>query len=163
MPLTDMVPFGKKSTNPAQCEQNPFAELRRELDSIVDNFLQGIGRAATEPAPAGFVPRLDLREDAQEIVVSAELPGMDEKDIDVSVTREALTIRGEKKEENGEKGTGFYRTERRYGSFCRSIPLPVEIDQDRASAAFKKGVLRVTLPKKSPAPGTSNAIKVRIS
>lgn len=163
MSLKDMVPFGKRSSSPETQEQNPFAVLRREIDSIFDNFFRGIDAGALESKTSGFVPRIDVNENEHEITVSAELPGMDEKDIDVSVSREALTIQGEKKEEREEKGTGYYRTERSFGSFSRSVPLPVEIDQDKVSAAFMKGVLTVTLPKKQGGTGKTNKIKVNVS
>ena len=100
-----------------------------------------------------FHPNIDVTETDKEIRVSAELPGMDNKDINVSLTKESLTITGEKKEEKEEKKKDYYRMERSYGSFSRTIPMPVEIDTDKAKALFKKGVLTITLPK------TAKAIK----
>jgi HSP20 family protein len=90
------------------------------------------------------MPRVDAADTDKEIKVSVELPGLDDNDIEVSLTKETLTIKGEKKEE---KGKDYYRSERSFGSFTRTIPLPVEIDAEKAEASSKKGVLTVNLPK----------------
>ena len=89
-------------------------------------------------------PAFDISETANEIHVKAELPGMDAKEIDITVTGDLLTIKGEKKEE---KGQNFHRRERRYGSFSRSFRLPVEVKADSINAGYKDGVLTVTMPK----------------
>ena len=86
---------------------------------------------------------------------------MDEKDIDVSLTRETLTIKGEKKEEKEDKGKDYYKMERSYGSFTRSIPLPVEVDTDKVQATFKKGVLEITLPKTAKAIQETKKVPVK--
>ena len=91
-----------------------------------------------------LTPAFDISETANEIHVKAELPGMDAKEIDITVTGDLLTIKGEKKEE---KGQNFHRRERRYGSFSRSFRLPVEVKADSIDAGYKDGVLTVTLPK----------------
>jgi HSP20 family protein len=91
---------------------------------------------------------VDVTETDKEVKVCAEIPGVDAKDIDVSVEDGTLTIKGEKKYEQEEKGKGQYRMERSYGSFERAIPLPTEVDESKAKAEFKKGVLRLTLPKR---------------
>ncbi len=130
---------------------SPFTSLQREMNRLFDSFLGGSSLSPWLPFERGgaeaFTPRVDVSETEREIKVAAELPGLDENDIDVSLTRDTLTIKGEKKEEKEEKGTDYYRMERSYGSFTRSIPLPVEVDTDKVEATFKKGVLRVTLPK----------------
>lgn len=126
---------------------HPFFSFRQEMDRLMEDFF---GRFETQPYPRSteaFTPHMDVVDSEKEIKVSAELPGMDEKDIDVSITREALTIRGEKKEEKEEQGKDYYRSERSFGSFTRTIPLPVEIETEKATASFKKGVLTVKLPK----------------
>jgi HSP20 family protein len=102
-----------------------------------------------------------VSETDKEIKVSAELPGMDDKDIDVSLTRDALTIKGEKKEEKEDKGKDYYKMERSYGSFTRSIPLPVEVDTDKVQATFKKGVLEITLPKTAKAIQETKKIPIK--
>ena len=94
-----------------------------------------------------LTPAFDISETANEIHVKAELPGVDAKEIDITVTGDLLTIKGEKKEENEEKGQNFHRRERRYGSFSRSFRLPVEVKADSIDAGYKDGVLTVTMPK----------------
>ncbi|HME41744.1 MAG TPA: Hsp20/alpha crystallin family protein [Syntrophorhabdales bacterium] len=129
----------------------PFGSFQREMNKLVDDFFGGFNLSPWAPLEKGlattFTPRVNVSETDKEIKVSAELPGMDEKDIDVSLTRDTLTIKGEKKEEKEEKGEDYYRMERSYGSFTRSVPLPVEVDTDKVQATFKKGVLDITLPK----------------
>jgi HSP20 family protein len=95
----------------------------------------------------GLTPAFDISETDNEIHVKAELPGMDPKEIEITLTGDLLTIKGEKKEEKEEKGENFHRRERRYGSFSRSFRLPVEVKADSINAGYKDGVLTVTLPK----------------
>jgi HSP20 family protein len=90
---------------------------------------------------------VDVSETENEIKVSAELPGLDEENVDVSLSPGVLTISGEKKEETKEERENYYRAERAYGAFRRAVPLPTEVDTDGAEAVFQKGVLTVTLPK----------------
>jgi HSP20 family protein len=108
-----------------------------------------------------FMPQVDVNEDEKQIKVTAELPGMDEKDIDVALSGNSLTIKGEKQEETEDKGRNYYRSERRYGSFHRVIPLSAEVDQDKAKADFKNGVLRITLPKTGEARKRRKKIDVK--
>lgn len=143
----------------------PFASLQREMNRLFDGFLGGSTLSQWAPFERGgaeaFQPRVDVSETDSEIKVSAELPGLDENDIDVSLTRDTLTIKGEKKEEKEEKGSDYYRMERSYGSFTRSIPLPVEVNTDKVEATFKKGVLRVTLPKTASAIEKTKKVAVK--
>lgn len=90
---------------------------------------------------------MDVSETDKEVIVKAELPGMDPKEIDVSVRGDILTLAGERKQEKEEKGVNFHRVERSYGSFSRSIQLPAEVDTGKVEASYKDGVLRITLPK----------------
>ena len=145
--------------------EHPFASFQKEMNKLFDDFFGGFdltpwphseGRLA-----ATFTPRVDVSETDKEIKVSAELPGMDEKDLDVSLTRDTLTIKGEKKEEKEDKGKDYYRMERSYGSFVRSIPLPFDIDTDKVQATFKKGVLQVVLPKSAKAIQEAKKIAVK--
>ena len=105
-------------------------------------------------------PKMDVSETEKEFKVRAELPGMDEKDIDVSVSNEVLTIKGEKKAEKEDKKPNYYRMERSYGSFQRSIPLPSEVEKDKIKANFKKGVLNIVLPKSEKAVKESKKIEI---
>ena len=157
----------QKGTPGTQMEirRDPFASFQREMNQLVDHFFSGFNLSSWAPFERGvartFTPRVDVAETDREIKVSAELPGMEEKDIDVSLTRDTLTIKGEKMEEKEEKGKDYYRMERSFGSFTRSIPLPVEVDTDKVEATFKKGVLTVTLPKKPEAQGTTRKIDIK--
>lgn len=144
--------------------EHPFAAFQREMNRLFENFFGGSDLPSWSPLErrvSTFTPRIDVSETDKEIRISAELPGMDEKDIDVSLTRDSLTIRGEKKEEKEEKGKDFFRMERSYGSFTRSVPLPVEVDTDKAAATFKKGVLTVTLPKSTKAIQETKKVSVK--
>jgi HSP20 family protein len=92
-------------------------------------------------------PSVDVSETEKNVIVKAELPGMDPKDVDLSIEKGTLVIRGEKKQESEEKNENYHRVERSYGSFHRSIPLPCKCDADKVKAKYKNGVLTVTLPK----------------
>lgn len=151
MPKKNIVPSEKKSVPVKREEFNPFALLRQEMNTLFDNFSRGFEMEPFTGRFGAFSPSVDVRENDKEIKISAELPGMDDKDIDVSLTKDALTIKGEKKEEKEDKGKDYYRIERSYGSFSRTIPLPTEIDIDKVKAEFKKGVLTVILPKSAQA------------
>ncbi len=104
------------------------------------------------------MPRLDMTEDAKAFTVTAELPGMSEKEIDLSLSGDTLTIRGERGE--GDNKSNFY-SERSYGSFMSLIPLPRQVDTDKVSASFKKGVLTITMPKTAAAEGELKKISVK--
>ena len=100
---------------------------------------------------ASFAPAFDVSETENELIVRAEVPGMDQKDIDVSLSDGVLTIKGEKKQEKEDKNEDYHTVERRYGAFSRTMRLPVEVDIDKVDATYKKGVLKITLPKSEPA------------
>jgi len=156
-----IVPVQKESLPARPEDWTPFALLRQEMNSLFDNFFRGFEPEPFETRLGAFSPRVDIAETDKEIKVTAELPGMDDKDIDVALTRDMLTIRGEKKEEKEEKGKNYYRMERSYGSFSRSIPLPSEIDTNKVKADFKKGILTVTLPKTPQAIKETKKIQVK--
>jgi HSP20 family protein len=131
-------------------EWRPFREvsrLRREMDRLWDDYF-GSGRRALRPLQAEFTPAVDVTETAEAVVVKAEVPGMDAKDINISVTGDVLTIKGEKKSEREEKEENHHVVERSYGSFSRSLPLPGAVNLDKIEAKYDKGVLTVTCPKK---------------
>jgi len=162
MTIRNLVPFGKKSVPVRREEEKPFALLRREIDSLFDNFFRGFDIEPFESRMGAFTPQVDVTENDKEIKISAELPGMDERDIDVSLQNDMLTIKGEKKEEKEDKGKDYYRMERSYGSFIRTIPLPVEVETDKVEAKFKKGVLSITLPKTAKAVAETKKIAVKV-
>lgn len=128
---------------------NGAALINRMQDEVEDMFRRLFGPAAeAETGVAGWTPSVDVRETDQALVVKADLPGVDPKDVEVTVQNGVLTVRGEKKEEKEEKGTNYHRVERFAGSFFRTIPLPAEADEAAVTAATEKGVLTVTIPKK---------------
>ena len=162
MPKKNLTTQGKKGVPARREEYTPFGLLRQEMNRLFDNFFGGfevepfIGRGL-----GGFSPSVDIKESDKDIRVSVELPGMDDKDVNVLLGKDSLTIKGEKKEEKEDKGKNYYRMERSYGSFSRTIPLPAEIDTDRAKAEFKKGLLTVTLPKTAQAIKQTKKISVK--
>jgi HSP20 family protein len=162
MTIRDIVPLGKKNVPVRREDEHPFAVLRREMDSLFNNFFRGFDLEPFEGRLGTFNPKVDVTENDKEIKISAELPGMDEKDIDVSLQKDVLTIKGEKKEEKEDKGKDYYRMERSYGSFSRSIPLPVDVETDKVEAKFKKGVLSITLPKTAKAVSETKKIAVKV-
>jgi HSP20 family protein len=120
------------------------------MDRMFNEFFEGFGLAPFRPFDKrgeNFSPRVDVVESDDEIRIACELPGMDTQDIDVTLSGEALTISGDKKVEEEHKGRNYYRMERSYGSFQRSIPLSSEGEANKVDAAFKNGVLTITLPK----------------
>jgi len=105
-------------------------------------------------------PSLSVAETRDKLIVTAEIPGMDAKDIDISVSNDVLTIKGEKKQEKEEKEENYHLLERSYGAFSRSVKLPAEIDVEKIDATYKQGILKITLPKKEEA--KPQEIKVRV-
>ena len=131
-------------------EWRPFREvsrLRREMDRLWDDYY-GSRRRGLQPLQAEFAPAVDVKETAEAVVVKAEVPGMEAKEIKIAVTGDILTIKGEKKSEREEKEGNYHLVERSYGSFSRSLTLPAAVDRDKIEARYDKGVLTVTCPKK---------------
>jgi len=148
MTLRELIPFTKKSVPVKRDTENPFSLFHHDMDALFDEFFSGFEMGPSfSRHGSGFTPNIDIRENDKEIRVSAELPGIDEKDIDITLNHDSLTIKGEKKEEKEDKGKDYYRMERSYGTFCRTIPLPVEIETDKVNAHYRKGILTVTIPK----------------
>jgi len=154
--VKSLIPWKKKKDLPVirQESSDPFTLLQREVNALFEDFFDRSMRPAgwmgsNLPAWPGFEsgPGFEVTESDDAVHVKAELPGMDEKDIDVTIDDNILTIRGEKKEERSEKKHQVVVSELRYGQFHRTIPLPSEIDREKAKATFKKGVLTLELPK----------------
>ena len=123
----------------------PFRELEEWERSFDDLFGRPLWRLPVEEK--GWMPAVDVFEKADKFVVKAELPGRKEEDVDVSVIGDTLSIKGEKKTETEIKDENYYRCERSYGSFYRSIPIPSNVDANKIEASFEDGVLEVALPK----------------
>lgn len=132
--------------------------LRREMDNLLTRFF---GKSSLAEAwGEEWSPSMDIAETENSIVVKAELPGLEAKDVDVSISGDVLTIKGEKRKEQEEKGGHYHFTERYYGSFQRSFRLPTSIQPEKVEATFEKGVLKVTLPKTEEAKKKEIKIKV---
>lgn len=157
MTLRDITPWKWGGLRRWQREDDPFTgfqqemdSLRREMDRIFDDMSTVSIRRPLLPKSLGhdlLMPEIDETEDEKAFHVSVELPGMDEKDVDITLSDRWLTIRGEKKQDKEEDGKDFYRSERHYGAFRRVIELPGEVDESKIEASFKKGVLKIELPK----------------
>lgn len=163
-------------TEPATTRRalQPLTALRAEMDRLFDDFLSGF--PATPFTGRGFeidpwrrlrstfgetMPTVDVTERDREYRIVAELPGMDENDVDVSVADGVLHLKGEKKQESEEKDENHYVSERRFGSFQRSFRLPADVDAEKIEAGFKNGVLTVVLPKSAETAGKRRKINVR--
>ena len=164
MQIKDLIPWGRKETEPQRKseDEHPMVTLQRDMNRVFDNFWRSFDQpfgSLTTPSDTGM-PRSDVVETDAAVEVSVELPGMEEKDIDVSLTDDALTIKGERKVEREDDKKGYYLSERSYGSFYRSIPVPPGVDTEKVEAAFKNGVLTVTLPKTEEAQAKIKKITV---
>jgi len=146
-PFTEVAPFRE------------FERMRRDMDRLWDSFLEGGLRRRTEEG-GEWLPSLDVSETKNELVVKAEVPGMDAKDIDISLSDGMLTIKGEKKQEKEEKEADYHLVERSYGAFVRSVQLPKEVKADKINASYKDGVLKITLPKSEEVKKKEIKIKV---
>lgn len=152
-------------------QEHPVYSLQREMNRIFDDFFRTgdmpLLRRSFDLSPFStfeqnaVTPRIDIQETDKEIRISAELPGLTENDVDVSLSKDMVTISGEKKQESEQNVKGWYRMERSYGAFTRSIPLPCEVDQDRCTASFRNGVLTVALSKTPQAHATLKSIPIK--
>ena len=141
----------------------PLEGLRRDVDRLFEEFGRGLfGKSLLDTAPRwGAAPSVDIVEKDKAYEVTAELPGMDETNIDVKIANGMLTISGEKKDEHEEKKKNYYLSERRYGSFQRSFRVPDGVEADKIAAEFKNGVLTVTLPKTAEALKAEKKIAIK--
>lgn len=137
--MLDLVPFRRR---------HEFPEVLKEMENMFKDFWHdfGLSEVGTD-LDVKWTPRLDVTESEGNIEVKAELPGLERKDIDISLERDLLVIKGEKKHEKEESEKHFYRKERRYGSFYRALRLPAEVESEKIDATYKDGVLKITLPK----------------
>jgi HSP20 family protein len=146
-PFREVIPF------------RDFEGMRKEMDRLWGSLFEG-GLKRGGNGEVQWIPSLDLSETKSDLVVNAELPGIDPKDVDISLNDGLLTIQGERKQEKEEKGEDFHHIERTYGSFSRSVRLPKEVKQDKINASFKNGVLKIVLPKSEEAKKKEIKIKV---
>jgi len=161
MELRSLVPFkwGTSGHDGLPLADNPFQHFRRDLDQLFSEFFEN-----NLPRWSGvehfYVP-LDVSEDAKQIKVTAELPGVKEKDIEVTLAGDLLTISAEKTAEKEQKDKQFFMSERSYGSFTRALRLPYSIEENKIDAVFKDGVLTITLPKPPEMQTSTKKIEVK--
>jgi HSP20 family protein len=134
-----------------------MTSLKKDMDRVFERFFEAGWRDL--PTLGGWEPKVDLTEGKDAIVVKAEIPGVEQKDIEVTVQDGTLTIKGEKQEETEEKDRRYHCIERSYGAFARTLRLPAAIDPGKVTATFKDGVVTVTMPKSAEARGTLIPIK----
>jgi len=157
--MFDLIPWRRSG------EIEPFRremdELRRGMDRMFGRFFGDW--PSIEPASGAWTPIVDLSETSDRLIVRAEVPGMSSDDIQISLVGNTLNIKGEKMQRKEEKEENFYRVERSYGSFSRSIPLPCEIQYDKVDAKYKDGVLTIDMPKIEPSKTKEVKINVQSS
>ncbi len=167
MSVRDLIPWGR-ANNPAPImlrdeDRSPFLSLRREMNRLFDDVFRSVdSRLPAFSSLSSFSaawPNVEIAETDKEIRVSAEVPGLDEKDIEVLLGDGVLTLKGEKRSEAEDKDKQF--SERFYGRFERRIPLGVEVDDDEIAARFKNGVLNIVLPKSAKAQSQVKRIAIK--
>ncbi len=162
MAVRDLIPWGRSSTSaPTRYgdDMSPFLAFRREMDRLFDDMFRGLDDLPGFAGRSASWPSLEVSETEKDVKVTAELAGLDEKDVEVLLAEGVLTIRGEKKGETEDKGRHF--SERYYGRFERRVALPVEVDEDKVQASFENGVLTVTMPKSAKAEAHVKRIPVK--
>ncbi|HEY7229380.1 MAG TPA: Hsp20/alpha crystallin family protein [Pseudolabrys sp.] len=154
MNLKSLIPVGRGLPTVA----SPFMSLQREIDRLFEDFSRGLPAFSGNGGTA-LMPSMDVTETDKEIEVTAELPGLEEKDVQINLADNLLTIRGEKKAEKEQKDKNYRLVERSYGSFERTLELPEGVNPDAIKASISKGVLKVTVAK--PAPAQARKIEVK--
>jgi HSP20 family protein len=164
MTIRDLIPWGREDyRTPAvyrDSDRDPFLSLHRQVNRLFDDVFRGFDTdlPVLGGRTGGAWPSVEIADTEKDIRVSAEVPGMEEKDIEVLLENGVLTLRGERKSETEDKERQF--SERYYGRFERRIPLGSEIDEDKVSADFKNGVLTVSLPKTERARAKAKRIAI---
>lgn len=166
----NLIPWRRPRTESAVArreESSPLPELHRRMNDVFEDFFTDFERTALGPVfghgwsrGGTDLPRVNVEETERDVVVTADLPGLEEKDVQVTVDDDVLTIRGERKDEYEEKRKGYHLMERSYGSFQRTLPLPAGVEQDKIKAALRKGVLSVTLPKRPETRADRKTIRI---
>lgn len=151
-----------QSPSPLARYSDPFSAMRAEMDKVFDAFMgRGGGYPSIFRSSGNDVTlHVDVHETPAEIVVEAELPGLDEKDVTVTLKDGILTLKGEKQSSREDKAKDYHVTERTYGSFQRSFRVGDAVDEDKVVAGFDKGLLRITLPKRPEAAKTEKKIPI---
>jgi HSP20 family protein len=160
MSIRSLVPWRERTISPFENRDHPFLSLRRDMDSFF-NDLWNAHPSALPSSIENVFPRVNVSENAEAYRVTADLPGLGEKDVQVSFDNNLLLIAGNKVDEKEEKGREWYRRERVSGEFQRVIELPSTIDASKATASFAKGVLSVDVPKVAPTKTSRRTIEVK--
>jgi HSP20 family protein len=157
-----IIPWKRNRISAATRRDDPFTALQQQMNELFDDFFSSSPLALSRGFGSDDMdqwfgsPNVDLTEDNREITLTADLPGVDEKDIKVTLDHDVLTINAQKTEEKDEKDKRYHLSERRYGSFSRSFRLPENVvKEEDIKARFKNGVLRLSLPKREDAPAES--------
>lgn len=158
MTVRSILPWKKREEEETTDLARSFGDFQREMNRLFESFFADpeLGVAA-----AGFNPAVDVTETDSHVVIKADLPGLTEKDIEVTLEENSLLLKGEKREEKDETRKGIHRIERSYGSFFRRIPLPAEIVNEKVEATFERGVLRIKLPKREEEKGSHRRIEIK--
>jgi HSP20 family protein len=162
MNLRSLIPSGDNGTRVRPFAM-PFGSLQREIDRLFEDFTRG-SQDVAGPAQVNLVPSIDVTENDKELVITAEMPGLERKDVEITFDDDVLTIRGEKKVEqtaDGDTGKNYQVSERSYGVFLRVLQLPPGIDPSQVQATMSNGVLRIVIPK--PARSQPKKIEVKES
>jgi HSP20 family protein len=157
------IEISKPQGQPVPRSRALFDEFRNEMNRVFERFETGLphwSRAVAPWAVNVVVPNLDVHENDKAMTIEVELPGIDEKDVSVTVNNGYLTIRGEKKTEREEKKDNYHLAERSFGSFERSLRLPETLDESKIEAHFDKGVLRISAPKRPDALKAERKIEI---
>lgn len=145
-------------------DYDPFRSLQREIDQVFNDFSRALRPiVTTENGSDGLLrlaPRVDISETETAMEVTAELPGVEDGDINVTLTNDVLSIKGEKKVEKEDKTKDYHLVERSYGLFQRAIPVPFDVDPGKVEAKFEKGILKVTLPKPPEVAAKSHKVAI---
>jgi HSP20 family protein len=165
MQIKDLLPWASREGGESKGEESPLVALQRDMNRAFESFWNRADRPFGGLATVfgEGAPRSDVVETDNGVEVTIELPGLEEKDVEVTLSDDALTVKGEKKIERKEEKKGYYMSERSYGSVFRSIPLPPGVDADKAEATFRNGVLTVRLPQSNEAKAKVRKVELKTS
>ena len=142
-------------------KRHPLARLQGDMNMVFDRFFNDFRLSPFKDRDLTTLPKVDIKETKKEVLVSAELPGLEAKDLDISITDDVLTLRGEKRQESKREEENYFHMECAYGAFNRSIPLPSEVESNNVKAEFKNGILKIALTKKPEEQRKAKKIEIK--